>query len=138
MDNTLATGELILAVEIPPCRFDSHYTYIKLRDRLSYAFALVAVAAGLEMNEDGTVKRARVALGGVAHKPWREPAAEALLEGKMPKAETFAALADRLLEGARGQGENDFKIPLARRAIIRALSQAAAGTPQPVADKQIL
>ncbi len=138
-DHTLAPGELILGVELPAEDFFSaHYTYLKLRDRQSYAFALVSVAVGLQMAPDGTVRTARVALGGVAHKPWRDPAAEALLEGKRPQAEHFADLASHLLRDARGQGGNDFKIELARRAVVRALTQAAAGTPQPLDDKRIL
>ena len=135
-DTTLSPDEIVVAVELPPSRFATNYTYLKLRDRLSYAFALVSVAAGLEI-EGGTVKRARIALGGVAHKPWRVPEAEALLEGSPADPRVFAAVADRLLLGAQGFGENDFKIELARRAIIRALSQAAAGTPQSVTDKRI-
>jgi len=136
IDTTLARDEIITAVELPAPRFAQNYTYLKLRDRLSYAFALVSVAVGMEL-EGGVVRTARVALGGVAHKPWRVPEAEALLEGKAPGREAFEAVATRLLQGARGFGHNDFKIELARRAIRRALSQAAAGTPQGVADKRI-
>jgi len=136
IDTTLARDEIITAVELPAPRFAQNYTYLKLRDRLSYAFALVSVAVGMEL-EGGVVRTARVALGGVAHKPWRVPEAEALLEGKAPGREAFEAVAARLLQGARGFGHNDFKIELARRAIRRALSQAAAGTPQGVADKRI-
>jgi len=135
-DNTLQHGELITAVELPAPRFGPHHTYLKLRDRLSYAFALVSVAAGLELDGD-TIRDARVALGGVAHKPWRVPEAEALLRGQKPSREAFGAAADRLLQGARGQGDNDFKIELARRAIVRALEQAAAATPQRQSDKSI-
>ena len=135
-DTTLQHGEIITAVELPPEGYATHYTYLKLRDRLSYAFALVSVAAGLTL-ESGRITQARVALGGVAHKPWRVPAAEALLEGVTAGEDAFGRAADRLLEGARGQGHNDFKIPLARKAIVRALQQAAAGTPQGVADKRI-
>jgi xanthine dehydrogenase YagS FAD-binding subunit len=136
IDTTLARDEIITAVELPAPRFAQNYTYLKLRDRLSYAFALVSVAVGMEL-EGGVIRTARVALGGVAHKPWRVPEAEALLEGKAPGREAFEAVATRLLQGARGFGHNDFKIELARRAIRRALSQAAAGTPQGVADKRI-
>jgi xanthine dehydrogenase YagS FAD-binding subunit len=136
IDTTLAQDEIITAVELPAPRFAQNYTYLKLRDRLSYAFALVSVAVGMEL-EGGVIRTARVALGGVAHKPWRVPEAEALLEGKAPGREAFEAVAARLLQGARGFGHNDFKIELARRAIRRALSQAAAGTPQGVADKRI-
>ena len=135
-DTTLASDELIIAVELPPRGFADHYTYLKLRDRLSYAFALVSVAAGLEMDGE-TIATARIALGGVAHKPWRVPDAEALLEGGTATADRFARAADRILKGATGFGGNDFKIPLARDTIVRALEQAAAGTPQSQIHKQI-
>ena len=138
LDNTLQPGELITAIELPPNGYGRHYTYLKLRDRQSYAFALVSVAAALDIAEDGTVRTARIALGGVAHKPWRKPEVEALLEGRHPGDEVFGKVADSLLEGAVGQGGNDFKTELARRAIIRALSQSADGTPQSIADKRII
>ncbi|RSZ56266.1 xanthine dehydrogenase family protein subunit M [Massilia atriviolacea] len=128
-DNTLLPGELITAIELPPgAPFAAHSAYLKLRDRASYAFALVSVAAALDIGPDGIVRAARVALGGVAHKPWRVPAAEALLVGRSAAGAAFEACADLLLAGARGQGQNDFKIPMARRALVRALEQAAAGT----------
>ncbi|MBQ0776177.1 MAG: xanthine dehydrogenase family protein subunit M, partial [Pseudomonas sp.] len=96
LDNTMADGELITAIELPAENYDTHYSYLKIRDRASYAFALVSVAAALEM--DGQVIRsARVALGGVAHKPWRSPEAEALLVGKPADKTAFAELADALL-----------------------------------------
>jgi xanthine dehydrogenase YagS FAD-binding subunit len=136
LDNTMRHGELITAVGLPPSDFGPHHTYLKLRDRLSYAFALVSVAAALKL-EDGKVTEARVALGGVAHKPWRNHDAEGMLVGQAPDATSFGAFADRLLAGARGFGHNDFKIDLARRAIVRALVQAAAGTPQSQSDKHI-
>jgi xanthine dehydrogenase YagS FAD-binding subunit len=135
-DNNLQQGEIITAVELPAKGFAGHYTYLKLRERLSYAFALVAVAAALEM-EGETITEARFALGGVAHKPWRDPSAEALLHGRAATEANFEKAADMLLRDAKGCGHNDFKIPLARRAIVRALTQAARGTPQPVADKKI-
>ncbi len=135
-DNNLAQGELVTGIELPAEGFASNHSYLKLRDRLSYAFALVSVAAALKIEEGRTVT-ARVALGGVAHKPWRRSEAEALLEGEVPSEERFAAVADLLLEGATGQGDNDFKVELARRAIVRALRQAAAGTPQSQTDKRI-
>ena len=135
-DTTLGFGEIVVAVELPPEGYAAHYTYLKLRDRLSYAFALVSVAVGLTM-EGGVIRSARVALGGVAHKPWRVPEAEALLEGQAPGPEAFGAAAARLLQGAQGFGENDFKLDLAHRAVVRALAQAAAGTPQSVNDKRI-
>lgn len=136
-DNTLKPVEVITAVLLPVESFATHYSYLKLRDRLSYAFALVSVAAALRLDDERIVT-ARVALGGAAAKPWRDPAAEAAIVGREAGEEAFADLADRLLAGAQGQGGNDFKIPLARDAIIRALGQAAAGTPQPVAEKAIL
>ena len=126
----------MLAVELPEQGYGGHYTYLKLRDRPSYAFALVSVAVGLEM-EGGRIAQARIALGGVAHKPWRVPEAEALLAGQAPGTELFASAAARLLQGAAGHGQNDFKVELAHRAVVRALHQAAAGTPQSQSDKRI-
>jgi xanthine dehydrogenase YagS FAD-binding subunit len=135
-DTNLAPGEIIVSVDLPESRFPQHYTYLKLRDRLSYAFALVSVAAGLELDGD-TVKTARLALGGVAHKPWRNREAEALLEGKPAIRESFQAAADLIVAEAKPQSTNGFKIDLARRAIVRGLEQAAAGTPQSLSDKRI-
>ncbi|MXP64017.1 xanthine dehydrogenase family protein subunit M [Roseomonas sp. M0104] len=135
-DSTLGADEIVTAVQLPPKGFPANYTYLKLRDRQSYAFALVSVAAALEM-DGGSIREARLALGGVAHKPWRDPQAEALLRGRPATREAFAEAAALVLKDARGYGGNTFKIELARRAIIRALSQAAAGTPQPIADKHI-
>ncbi|MBP1805112.1 FAD binding domain-containing protein [Rubellimicrobium aerolatum] len=135
-DTTLQPGELVTAIDLPPETFPTHYTYLKLRDRLSYAFALVSVAVALRL-EAGRIAEARIALGGVAHKPWRRPEAEALLRGQEPARDLFGAAADALLSGAKGQGANDFKLPLARKAILRALEQAAAGTPQSQTDKRI-
>jgi xanthine dehydrogenase YagS FAD-binding subunit len=136
-DNTLAPAELVTAIELPAGDFSAHYTYLKLRDRLSYAFALVSVAVVLALDEAGRVTDARIALGGVAHKPWRVPAAEAMLTGAAPSRDLFRQVADRILDGAVGQGANDFKIELARRAIVRALRQAADGRPQSQSDKRI-
>ncbi len=129
----------MLALELPAeaKAFARHHSYLKLRDRLSYAFALVSVAAALEI-EGGMIRRARIALGGVAHKPWRKPEAEAVLEGRAPSDKAFAEAAALLLEGAHGLEHNAFKIEMARRAVPRALAQAAAGTPLSVADKRIL
>jgi xanthine dehydrogenase YagS FAD-binding subunit len=135
-DNTLAHGEIVTAIELPPRGFAAHYTYLKIRDRLSYAFALVSVAAALELDGE-TITEARLALGGVAHKPWRAPAAEAALRGQAPTEASFARAADVLLRGAKGHAHNAFKIELARRAIIRALTQAARGTPQSQSDKKV-
>jgi xanthine dehydrogenase YagS FAD-binding subunit len=133
-DNTMQHGELITSITLPPSNFGASHSYLKVRDRLSYAFALVSVAAALKI-EDGKITGARVALGGVAHKPWRDAEAEQALTGGAPDRRTFAQFADRILGQARGQGENDFKIELARRTTVRALQQAAAGTPQKQSDK---
>ncbi|WP_259640032.1 xanthine dehydrogenase family protein subunit M, partial [Pseudomonas syringae] len=125
-DNQLADDELIIAVELPANGFVSHNAYLKIRDRASYAFALISVAAAIEL--DGEVIRdVRLALGGVAHKPWRDKAVEALLIGKPVTRENFAAAADAMLEDAQPLEHNGFKVRLARRAIIRALSDAATG-----------
>jgi xanthine dehydrogenase YagS FAD-binding subunit len=136
IDNTLGSDEIITSVDLPPADFGDHHTYLKLRDRLSYAFALVSVAAALRV-DGGVVSDARVALGGVAHKPWRSAKAEAVLVGQAPTVDSFVRAAAVLLEGATGQGGNDFKIDLARDAIVRALEQAAAGTPQSQTDKRV-
>ncbi|MEB0043372.1 MULTISPECIES: xanthine dehydrogenase family protein subunit M [unclassified Pseudomonas] len=125
-DNQLADHELITAVELPAESFAAHSSYLKIRDRASYAFALVSVAAALEMDGD-VILDARVALGGVAHKPWRDQEAEALLIGEAATVEHFAAFADAVLKHAQPLEHNGFKIELARRAIIRALGDAAAG-----------
>lgn len=135
-DNTLAVGELVTAIDLPEPRFTEHTSYLKLRDRLSYAFALVSVAAALSF-DGGRIADARVAMGGVAHKPWRRREAEEVLIGSEASEAQFADCADRLLEGAVGRGGNDFKIDLAKRAVVRALSQAAAGTPQSQTHKKI-
>jgi xanthine dehydrogenase YagS FAD-binding subunit len=135
-DTNLRADELITAVELPAKGFADHYTYLKLRDRLSYAFALVSVAAALEV-DGGAIADARLALGGVAHKPWRDPEAEAALRGKPAETATFRQAADVLLRDAKGHPHNAFKIELARRAIVRALTQAARGTPQSQVDKRI-
>ncbi len=135
-DTTLKDGEIVVAVDLPENGFAKNYTYLKLRDRLSYAFALVSVAAALELDGD-TIKTARLALGGVAHKPWRDAEAEALLQGKPATRDTFAQAADLVVRQAKPQSGNGFKIELARRAIVRGLEQAAAGTPQSLSDKRI-
>ncbi len=135
-DTNLGTDELVIAVELPPRGFAANHTYLKIRDRMSYAFALVSVAVGLEL-EGGTIKEARFALGGVAHKPWRNPQAEAALRGRPADAAAFAQAADIVLRDAKGFGQNTFKISLARRAIVRALTQAARGTPQVQSNKKI-
>jgi xanthine dehydrogenase YagS FAD-binding subunit len=135
-DTNLQPAEIVTAVELPAEGFATHYTYLKLRDRASYAFALISVAAALRL-DGGTIAEARLALGGVAHKPWRNPAAEAALRGQAPNEDNFKRAADVLLRDAKGFGHNTFKIDLARRALVRALTQAARGTPQSQSSKKV-
>lgn len=129
-DNQLADDELITAIELPADHLARHSHYLKIRDRASYAFALVSVAAALELDGDEIID-ARLALGGVAHRPWRDRAVEALLIGRTVSRETFSAAADALLQDAEPLEHNGFKVKLARRAIIRALSDAAVAGEQP-------
>ena len=129
-DNQLADDELITAIELPADHLARHSHYLKIRDRASYAFALVSVAAALELAGEEIIA-ARLALGGVAHKPWRDRAVEALLIGRTVSRETFSAAADALLQDAEPLEHNGFKVKLARRAIIRALSDAAVAGEQP-------
>ncbi len=135
-DTNLQADEMVTAVELPARGFANNYTYLKIRDRLSYAFALVSVAAALELEGD-TIKEARLALGGVAHKPWRDAGAEAALRGKSAEHAAFVQAADLILRDAKGRAHNAFKIELARRAIVRALTQAAQGMPQSQSNKTI-
>ena len=123
IDNVLQPGELITAIDLPQEGFAGHHAYLKIRDRTSYAFALVSVAAALKM-EGGTIREARIALGGVAHKPWRNAEAEAMLIDAAPTPANFARVAEAYVDGARGYPNNAFKMELARRAIPRALEQA--------------
>ena len=131
-DNTLAPDEMITHIELPPARqLAGHSAYLKLRDRASYAFALVSVAAALDLDENGKFREARLALGGVAHRPWRKREAEDVLRNSHPAFEHFTKAADILLDGAKSCGAeegNAFKIPLAKRAIVRALKIATEGT----------
>lgn len=128
-DNQLKTGELITGIELPAVPFGRHVSYVKVRDRASYAFALISVAAALDV-KDGSIHDVRVALGGVAHKPWRQAAAEEAVRGQPANAQTYAALASHLLAGAQPLSQNAFKIELAHRAIVRALTTAAEGGAQ--------
>ncbi len=123
LDTNLKPEELILSIDLPPSRFADHSYYLKVRDRASYDFALVSVAAALEL-DGGTVRSARIALGGVAHKPWRAESAERLLIDQKAAAESFAAAAREAVAGARPLRDNAFKVELARRSVIRALAQA--------------
>lgn len=118
LDNNLKKGEVITGIDLPEIGFAEHYSYLKLRDRSSYSFALISVATGLQL-ENGLIKECRIALGGVSHKPWRIQEAEDFLKGKKPDDENFGAAADIILNGAQGFGYNDFKIGLAKKAIVR-------------------
>ncbi|ACU59650.1 FAD binding domain-containing protein [Chitinophaga pinensis] len=123
IDNNLAHDELITGIILPNERFTANYKYLKVRDRASYAFALVSVAVVLQLEGD-IISNIRIAMGGVAHKPWRDESVEAELKGKSATIETFAAAADRILKDAVTFGTNDFKPALAKRAIIRACKEA--------------
>jgi xanthine dehydrogenase YagS FAD-binding subunit len=129
-DSALEAGDLIVAVRLPASAraFSAHTRYLKVRERTSYAFALVSAAAGLVI-EGGRIKEARLALGGVAAKPWRVDAAEAMLAGARAEPATFRRAAEAVLAGAKPSGDNLFKIELAQRIVVRALTLAAAGTP---------
>lgn len=122
-DTNLQRDELITAVELPVSTFSDHSHYLKVRDRASYAFALVSVGVGLSM-DGGTVRNARIVMGGVAHKPWRAGAAEALLVGRGLDAGSLEAAADAAVSGAQPLAFNAFKVGLARRSVRRALEEA--------------
>lgn len=123
-DNNLKHGELITSIEIPKNKFANKSYYLKVRDRASYAFALVSVAAGLEMDGE-TIRGARIAMGGVAHKPWRAMIAEKELIGKKPSDKLFERAAKMEMERAKPLEHNKFKVELGKRAIVRALKMAA-------------
>jgi len=124
-DNTLERGELIVALEIPGNNFQKHIHYLKVRDRTSYAFALVSVAAALDVQENN-IKDVRLAMGGVAHKPWRLTEAEAFLKGKAASDVNFKQAAAIAMRGAQGYGHNNFKLRLAPNTIVEALQIASA------------
>jgi xanthine dehydrogenase YagS FAD-binding subunit len=127
----LEPGELITALRLPPeaAGFAAHARYLKIRERTSFAFAVVSAAAALRL-ENGLIAEARIALGGVALKPWRPRAAEAALAGAQPEHAAFRRAAEAALADAKPSGDNAFKIELARRIVVRALTLAAAGTPE--------
>lgn len=129
-ETALRPAELVTAVLLPAeaARFAGHARYVKLRERTSFAFAVVSAAAALRF-EDGLIAEARLSLGGVAAKPWRARAAERLLVGEAPGMGPFGRAAEATLDDARPSGDNGFKIELARRIAVRALMLAAAGTP---------
>ena len=126
LDTNLQRDELITAIDLPATAnvFADHSYYLKVRDRASFAFALVSVAAALDIR-DGTIQEARVAMGGVAHKPWRATKAEVILKGQRPEERIFRSAADAEMQTALGTEHNRFKIELGRRAIVRALAIAA-------------
>lgn len=126
IETTLQQGELITAVEIPPLSFAAHSLYLKVRDRASFAFALASAAVALDVR-DGIIGDARVALGGVATKPWRSREAEEALRGAPPSLESFRAAAEVALASARPRKENGFKVELARRTLVRALTRLQRG-----------
>jgi xanthine dehydrogenase YagS FAD-binding subunit len=133
-ETVLETGDLIVALKLPAeaRNFASHARYLKVRERTSYAFAVVSAAAHLTL-AGGRIRQARVALGGVAAKPWRAREAEALLAGNEATTQNFRLAAEAALAAAKPSGDNAFKIELAQRIIVRALNLAAAGTPERVA-----
>lgn len=118
IDNNLKKGEVITGIELPEKGFSENYSYLKLRDRASYSFALVSVATGLTL-ESGKIKEARIALGGVAHKPWRVKEAEDFLVNKEATRENFLQAAEMIVKGSVGFEHNSFKIGLAKKAIVR-------------------
>jgi xanthine dehydrogenase YagS FAD-binding subunit len=124
IDTNLHKGELITAIELPPpVATPAKSCYLKIRDRRSYAFALVSVAAMIQTG-GGSIRDVRIALGGVAHKPWRVPAAEHALVGKQPGEAAYRDAAEIILRGAHPYRHNAFKVELAKRAIVRALTTA--------------
>jgi xanthine dehydrogenase YagS FAD-binding subunit len=123
-DTNLRHGDLITAIDLPKSNFATNSYYLKVRDRASYAFALVAVAAALEL-DGGTIRQSRVVLGGVAHKPWRSREAEAALAGRPASEESFRQAAEAALKNAKPLAHNAFKVELGKRAIVRALMRAS-------------
>jgi xanthine dehydrogenase YagS FAD-binding subunit len=130
----LEPGDLIVALRLPgeARAFSARQRYLKVRERTSYAFAIVSAAAALRI-EQGTIREARLALGGVAAKPWRARTAEDILQGARPGPDAYRRAAEAALAGAKPSGDNEFKIELARRIVARALALAAVGTPARVA-----
>ncbi|TPW32720.1 FAD binding domain-containing protein [Pararhizobium mangrovi] len=127
-ETDLEAGELITAVRLP-APIGGTQIYRKVRDRASYAFALVSIAAAVRL-ADGKIETARLAFGGLAHMPWRDEAVENLLVGEAPSDALFGKAADTLLSDAKGQGDNDFKIPLVRRTLVAVLREATGSTQQ--------
>jgi len=124
IDTNLRPGELITAIELPPSSIAANSAYRKVRDRSSYAFALISIAAALEL-EDGVIRDVRIALGGVAHKPWRALKAEALLRGGSATEQAFRDAAIAELADAKPLRDNGFKIDLAQRTLVAVLTDLA-------------
>tara|TARA_R100001369_G_scaffold29172_4_gene52772 strand:+ start:267421 stop:268407 length:987 start_codon:yes stop_codon:yes gene_type:complete len=122
-DTTLEQGELITAIHLPQAQFSDHYYYLKIRERSSYAFALISVAAGLQV-KNGTITKVGLAMGGVAHKPWKLTKAEEFLTGKKPTKENFEAAAELEMKDAKPFEANKWKVDMGKKAIVRALTQA--------------
>ncbi len=122
-DNNLQAGEIVTSIDLPEKGFARNHAYLKLRDRTSYAFALVSVTVGLELDGD-SIAEARIVLGGVAHKPWRNKEAENQLKGQAATKENFQKVAETIFKDAKGFEHNAFKIELGKRAVVRALRQA--------------
>jgi xanthine dehydrogenase YagS FAD-binding subunit len=131
VETALRADELIVAVTLPPPKFAKNAYYLKVRDRNSYAFALISVAAGLEMDGEH-IRSAGLAVGGVALKPWRRVEAESVLVNNPVGAELFKRAAEVLLQGAKGYEHNAFKIELAKQGVVRALTLASQGTTEGV------
>jgi xanthine dehydrogenase YagS FAD-binding subunit len=127
VDNNLKHGELITAIQLPKTNLGANSYYLKIRDRSSYAFALVSVAAGLQIRGN-VISEARIAMGGVAHKPWRAAEAEKYLLGKAANDENFKAAAEAEMKSAKPLEYNKFKVELGKRAIVHALRRAARNT----------
>jgi xanthine dehydrogenase YagS FAD-binding subunit len=123
-ENVLEPGELITGVDIPALSFARHSHYLKVRDRASYAFALASAAVAMDV-QGGVIKDVRIALGGVGTKPWRSKDAETNLIGKVPGRDSFREAAETALKGAKGYSGNSFKIELAKRTVVRALTTIA-------------
>jgi xanthine dehydrogenase YagS FAD-binding subunit len=126
LEHDLKAGELITSIYFPDAPHAKRSAYLKVRDRASYEFALTSALVGLDVRE-GVIRSARIALGGVATKPWRSRDAESKLEGRPANEATFRAAAEEAMRTARGWGQNDFKIELGKRTLVRALSDLAGG-----------
>jgi xanthine dehydrogenase YagS FAD-binding subunit len=122
-DTNLVPGELITAIHLSEPIFSDHYYYLKIRERSSYAFALISIAAGLQIN-NGVIAKAGIAMGGVAHKPWKLTKAEQFLLGKRPDQQNFEAAAELAMKEAKPFKDNHYKVEMGKKAIVRALQQA--------------